>query len=152
MRSYLSRPLLGSSLPGIFLLLLAAMLSGCAAKSLGASDAFTYACKAGGECAVYLTLTNPSREADALLGAETDVAAETELHRLRIDEQGALTMQRVENIPVPAADTVELKPGSLHLMLVGLTRELKAGETFALTLMYEKGGESTIEVVVTPEN
>jgi len=38
------------------------------------------------------------------------------------------------------------------LMLVGLTRELRAGDTFDLTLLYERGHEETVQVVVMPEN
>jgi periplasmic copper chaperone A len=131
---------------------IALVLTGCAAQSLAASKAFSYACAAGGECAVYLTLTNPGREADNLVGARTDVADHAELHRLRIDEQGGLVMQIMENVPLPASRSVELKPGSMHLMLVGLTRELKTGDTFSLTLLFGKADEETIEVVVMPEN
>jgi periplasmic copper chaperone A len=137
---------------GLVLLCAVAALTGCAAKSLAATKAFSYACAAGGECGVYMILTNPGREADALVGAKTDVAARTELHKLAVDEQGGMQMQPVENIPLPASGAVELAPGSRHLMLVGLNRELKTGETFALTLLYEKGGEQTVQVVVMPEN
>ena len=50
-----------------------------------------------------------------------------------------MKMQPVENIPVPASGSVELKPGSLHVMLFGLNKELKTGDTFPLTLQVRKG-------------
>jgi periplasmic copper chaperone A len=137
---------------GLLLVCVTAVLSGCAVKSLAANDAFSYACAAGGECAVYLTVTNPSRQDDRLVGARSDVAARTELHKLIIDDEGVLAMQQVASVLVPAADTVEFKPGSLHIMLFELKRELKAGETFELTLLYEREKESTVEVLVMPEN
>ena len=56
------------------------------------------------------------------------------------------------DIPVLASGSVELKPGSLHVMLFGLNKELKAGDTFPLTLRYEKGGEHTVQVQVKTKN
>lgn len=136
----------------LVLVLLAAVLAGCAVKSLAATNAFSHACEAGGECAVYMTLTNPTRDADALVGARTSVAPRTELHKLRIDAQGGMVMEPVQNVPLPASGTVDLKPGSRHLMLVGLTRELRAGDVFDLTLLYESGREEIVQVAVMPEN
>lgn len=129
-----------------------AVSGGCAARSLTANGAFSYACAAGGECGVYLTILNPSREPDTLVAVRSDVAARAELHRLTTDEQGELTMEQVERIQVPATDKVDLKPGSLHIMLLELKKELKAGDTFALTLVYENSGENVVDVLVTPEN
>jgi periplasmic copper chaperone A len=137
---------------GVLLGLVTAVLSGCASTSLAASDAFSYACQVGDECAVYLTLTNPRREDDKLVTARTDVAARTEFHRLKINDQGVLVMQPIENVLLPAAGKVELKPGSRHIMLYDLTKELRTGDTFNLTLVYEKGGEETVEVLVRVAN
>lgn len=137
---------------GLLLVCLAVATGGCTAKSLAASDAFSYACAAGGECAVYMTLTNPGREDATLVGARSDIAARAELHRLTVDDEGMLAMQQVNTIPLPAADTVEFKPGSLHIMLYALSEDLKVGDTFDLTLLYERGEESTVEVLVMPEN
>ena len=49
-------------------------------------------------------------------------------------------------------DGPELKPGSLHVMLMKLNRDLKAGDTFNLTLKYEKAGEVPVQVKVQPAN
>jgi len=58
----------------------------------------------------------------------------------------------VENIPVPASGSVELKPGSLHIMLMKLNKDLKTGDTFPLTLKYQKAGDMTVQVKVQPAN
>lgn len=137
---------------GLLLLCVMATSSGCTVKSLAASDAFSYACAAGGDCAVYLTVANPNRQDDRLVGARSDVAARTELHKLTIDNEGFLAMQQVASVLIPARTTVEFKPGSLHIMLFELKRELKVGQTFELTLLYERERESTVEVLVMPEN
>ena len=68
------------------------------------------------------------------------------------DAAGKMVMKQVENIDVPAAGSVELKPGSFHVMMFGLSRELKVGETFPLTLKYERGADTTVQVLVQAKN
>jgi copper(I)-binding protein len=53
---------------------------------------------------------------------------------------GMMNMRQVESIPVPAKGSVELKPGGYHVMLIGLTKDLKAGDTLPVTLTFEPGG------------
>jgi len=129
-----------------------AVLSGCAGTSPAARDAFSYACAAGGDCGVFMTLTNSSSQGDTLVAAQTNVAARAELHTVAMAMEGGMKMQHIENIPVPASSSVELKPGSLHVMLFGLNKELKTGDTFPLTLRYEKSGEKTVQVQVKTKN
>lgn len=137
---------------GLLLVSVVAALAGCASKSLTASNAFSYACAAGGDCGVFMTLTNSSSQADTLVAAKTDVAARAELHTVVGDMQSGMKMQQVPNIPLPASSSVDLKPGSLHVMLFGLNKDLKTGDTFPLTLRYEQGGEATVQVQVKTKN
>ncbi|MEN9416974.1 MAG: hypothetical protein RI988_594, partial [Pseudomonadota bacterium] len=51
-------------------------------------------------------------------------------------------------IEVPPGKTVELKPGGLHVMLIGIQKPLKVGDSFPLTLRFEKAGEVQVEVPV----
>ncbi len=105
--------------------------------------------------AAYLTLVNRGAEADRLVGAATAAAAKTELH----DHQPAanqpaghaghvMEMRPVAEIPVKPGETVVLKPGALHVMLIGLKAPLKEGERFSLTLRFARAGEVTVEVPV----
>ena len=59
-----------------------------------------------------------------------------------------MRMREVDAIDLPADARVELKPGGLHLMLLGLKEPLKAGQHFPLKLRFEKAGEVTVEVDV----
>lgn len=61
---------------------------------------------------------------------------------------GAMKMRPVESVPLPAGGTVEFKPGGLHVMLLELKRDLKAGDAFAVTLKFEKAGPQTVQVTV----
>ena len=128
------------------------VLSGCAAKSPVASNGFSYASAAGGDCGAFMTIANPDGQADTLLAVKSAVSGRAELHTVVKDANGAMVMQRVESIPVPASGTTELKLGSIHVMLFGLNKEMKVGDTFPLTLTFQKGGETAVQVQVKEKN
>jgi copper(I)-binding protein len=98
--------------------------------------------------AVFMELMNEGGSDDVLVSAETDVANTVELHESKMDEEGVMKMSPVPNIPVPAGGAATLQPGGLHVMLMGLNRELAVGDKFSVTLNFEKSGPKTIEVEV----
>jgi periplasmic copper chaperone A len=59
-----------------------------------------------------------------------------------------MRMREVDAIALPTGKAVELKPGGLHIMFIGLKAPLKAGESFPLKLRFEKAGEVTVQVNV----
>lgn len=86
--------------------------------------------------AVFLQLQNKDTQAHALVSASSAVAAAVELHN-HVNEGGVMKMRKVEKIDLPAGETVALKPGSFHIMLIGLKQPLKVGETVDLSLSFE---------------
>jgi periplasmic copper chaperone A len=96
----------------------------------------------------FLTVTNHGAEADRLVGASTPVADKAELHT-HLMEDGIMKMRPVEAIDIAPGATVELKPGGLHVMLLGLKAPLTEGQTYPLTLTFAKAGTVTVEVAVT---
>ena len=87
--------------------------------------------------AAYARIENGTNHAVRLTGAETDVAGRIELHNVTMDG-GVMRMRPVAGgIEIPAGQTVELKPGSYHIMLLQLRRPLRAGETIPVTLRFE---------------
>jgi periplasmic copper chaperone A len=97
--------------------------------------------KAGtGTGAVYATLVNAGKDRDALVAATSDAAEAVEIHE-SYQESGMMKMRPVTKIDVPAGKTVEMKPGGYHIMLLNLTRDLKAGQVMELTLVFEKAGK-----------
>ena len=94
----------------------------------------------------FLKLTNGG-PADRLVSARSPASSTVELHTMRM-EGDVMRMREVEAIELPAGQTVELKPGGLHLMLMGLKAPLKAGETVPVTLKFEKAGEVTVQLKV----
>jgi hypothetical protein len=103
----------------------------------------------GASGAVFFLLHNHSEADDRLIAARSDVAQRVELHTHKDDGNGVMQMVEIEGgIPLPAGEMHELARGGDHVMLMGLTRELKDGDAFALTLVFESGAEVTLDVPV----
>ena len=101
----------------------------------------------GGTAAVYVVLTNPGTQAHALVSATSDAAKTVELHETR-NEAGVMKMRPVKSIRVPPGGKVEMKPGGYHIMLIGLTHDLKPGDTVAVTLKFDQGPEVSVDAPV----
>lgn len=126
--------------------------------------------------AAYLEIANGTEIDDVLLEASVapEVAAKVELHETIVVEDdgdagmgegssgemgqgetatsmaGApmMQMQPVEDIPVPAGETVVLEPGGLHIMMLDLVEPLEVGDTVELTLTFEQAGDVVVEAEV----
>ena len=94
----------------------------------------------------FLSITNKG-PADRLLSARAAVSKRVELHSMAM-EGDVMRMRQVDSIELPAGKTVELKPGALHMMFIGLAAPLKAGDAVPVTLKFEKAGEVTVMVNV----
>ena len=101
-----------------------------------------------GNGAAYMLLHNYSTEDDALVGASSDVAGAVEIHLSQMKADGTMEMIQQESIAVPAGGDLELKPGSYHVMLIGLKQDLKTGDEFSLTLHFTNHKDITLTVPV----
>jgi copper(I)-binding protein len=66
---------------------------------------------------------------------ETDIAESVECHEATIEDE-VMRMQPVSHIDMPAPDTVELKPGGHHILVLGLRNDLKVGDRLQVTLTF----------------
>lgn len=99
--------------------------------------------KAGGCYAALLASTD-----DRLTGGSTPRAAELQVHEMST-AGGVMRMgQMKDGLPLPAGETVSLAPGGAHIMLIGLTGPLVAGETVPLTLRFAAAPEVTVQAQV----
>ena len=111
-----------------------------AAPVLRLAGAWARTGTAGNNTAVYLTIHNDTAQADVLSGATCDAAETVEVHRSFAD--GAMMrMAPAGDVEVPANDTVKLEPGGLHVMLIGLRRDLTEGAWLPVTLRFTAAGE-----------
>ena len=95
----------------------------------------------------YVGITNAGSADDALIGIATPAAGMPMLHETVVQD-GIASMPHAMSIPVPAGQSVQLSPGGYHGMLMGLTTALKEGDSFPVTLIFEKAGEVTMNVDV----
>ena len=97
--------------------------------------------------AAFMVIENHTAKEVALVAAKTEAARATEMHKMELRNE-TMEMKKVERISIPANGKVELKSGGLHLMLIGLTKPLKAGDKVTFTLQFSNSTEKTIQAVV----
>ena len=97
--------------------------------------------------AVYLEIVNAGSAPDRLIGASSPAAAHAEPH-MHASENGIMKMRPVEAIDIGPGQHVVLKPGGFHLMLMGLTAPLAEGDSFPITLVFEKAGSIEVSAEV----
>ncbi len=103
----------------------------------------------GASGAIFFTVENHAEADDRLIGVTSEVAEKVELHTHKDDGNGVMQMLHVpEGFPIPGYGEHALARGGDHVMLMGLTRELKDGDMIAVTLVFENAGEIAIEVPV----
>lgn len=103
------------------------------------------------QAAARFLIQNTTSVDDELVAVSSPDADAVEIHRSEIDAAGRATMSEVESLAVPARSEVTFEPGGLHVMLTGLHRRLRAGETISLTLRFAEAGSRRVRLdVVDP--
>ena len=96
----------------------------------------------------YMKITNTGSTPDRLLGGATEAAKKFEIHEMRMD-RGVMTMRELASgVEIPPGATVELKPGSYHVMMMNLAKPFVKGERVKASLKFEKAGKIEIEFAV----
>ena len=98
--------------------------------------------------ALYLEVANDAEHDDALTGVVTSVSETAELHTTGTDESGVSRMEEVEEVPVPAGETVELTSGGYHVMVLDIPEPLTEGDEFTTVLTFDGGTELDLTVPV----
>ena len=73
-----------------------------------------------------------------LVAGHSNFADKVEFHEMLM-EDGMMKMRALKQIELKANTPIELKPGGLHLMLIGIKNRVKVGDTIPLTLVFEDG-------------
>ncbi len=105
--------------------------------------ATTSSARSGG---AFLTL-KATGAADRVVSASSPVAEKVELHET-IRDGNVMRMREVPQLLVPAGEKVVLQPGGQHIMLIGLKKPLNRGESFPVTITFEKAPAVTVTVTV----
>jgi copper(I)-binding protein len=135
-------------------LLLATIATGAAAHEykvgpLTIGHPWTRATPKGAAVAgAYMKITNTGTTPDRLTGGSTEIAKRFEVHEMSMDG-GVMKMRELKDgIDIAPGATVELKPGSYHIMMQDLSRPLAKGERVKGSLNFEKAGKIDIEFAV----
>ncbi|PRC93706.1 copper chaperone PCu(A)C [Solimicrobium silvestre] len=97
----------------------------------------------------FLALENTGKTDDKLIKVESSMANSVEIHNMEMVGD-VMKMREVDLIDLKAGSKISMKPGGgYHIMLIGLKKQLNAGDKFPLTLQFEKAGK--IEVMVFVE-
>ena len=91
----------------------------------------------------FMVLKNADDKDHRLVKAESPAAKVVELHE-HVNEGGVNRMRPVKDIEIKARSEAVLKPGGLHVMLIGLVRPLTEGEPVSITLTFEDGSHKLI--------
>ena len=118
-----------------------AVTARAAETTISVENAWSRATPNGAEVAIgFATIKNSSDEADRFISVTTEVAGQTQIHEMTM-EDGVMKMRQLrDGLAVPAKGEVVLKPGSYHLMLMQLKQPLKEGGHFSGTFTFEKAG------------
>lgn len=104
--------------------------------------------------AAYALIVNLTDSEDTLTSVSNTAAASVELHEMKMGAGDVMQMSPIEGgIVIPAGGAAILQPGGFHIMMIGLTGELKEGTTQDFTLTFAKAGEIklTFPVQAPPE-
>jgi len=96
----------------------------------------------------YLKITNTGSTPDKLIGGTAEFAGKFEIHEMRMANNVMQMRPVAGGIEIKPNQTVELKPGSYHLMFMGLKEPLEQGKRVKGTLVFEKAGTVDVEYTV----
>ncbi|SNZ08650.1 hypothetical protein SAMN06265182_1373 [Persephonella hydrogeniphila] len=97
--------------------------------------------------ALFMVIENNSDKTEVLKSVKTDISKMVMIHKT-VKQGDIMKMVHVHELQIPPHSKVELKPGGLHIMLMGLKRPLKVGEILEFKLVFKNAGEITVEAPV----
>ncbi|MEH2611146.1 copper chaperone PCu(A)C [Bradyrhizobium sp. AZCC 1693] len=117
-------------------------------NSIAIERAWSRATPAGAKNgAVYGTVINKGNVGDSLVGAATPVGDQVQFHSVA-EENGVSRMREMPTVDVRPGAKVTFSPGGMHIMIVGLKEPLKEGQSFPMTMTFEKVGKIDVMVPV----
>lgn len=146
----------------------ALLLTGCGSSDAGSATSDSQSSAAEAEAGAGLTITDPWAKAKeegmtgvfgiienagsepvTIVSGASDAAEAVELHETVDDGSGQMVMQEAEGgFEIPAGGSLELKPGGSHIMLMGLTGALAAGDEVSIDLTTDSGDTLTVDALV----
>ncbi|MEM7619331.1 MAG: copper chaperone PCu(A)C [Pseudomonadota bacterium] len=88
--------------------------------------------------AAYMKVHNGSKKERSIVSAKSPLFKKVELHYSKVKD-GVATMEQLAQVTIPAGKMVALKPGGLHVMLIGPNKDIKTDMMVPITLTFANG-------------
>lgn len=119
------------------------------APTLEATGAFLFAPITEAQAGGYFVMHNRGGQADTIIDISADWAERGMVHETR-EDGGRVRMSHLAKLAVPARDSVVLRPGGIHVMLMRLSRMPVEGDTVGWTVRFSSGAEVRVVAPVRP--
>ena len=97
---------------------------------------------------LYAVLTSDRDDSLVSVRVPPSVADHAELHETFTEPSGAMGMHMIAGVALPAHQPIAFKPGGLHVMLIGLTKQLAAGDTIDASFAFRNADPLVVRVGV----
>lgn len=128
------------------------LLAGCGGSGVvEVSDGWAGSMPPSAEtAAIYLTIDNGTSHAVRIVDVMSARCGAIELHESRLDDQQVMRMRPAteEALTIGSGETLEMIPGSLHVMCIDVQGPFDVGDRFDLTVDFDDGSDLTREVMV----
>jgi copper(I)-binding protein len=101
--------------------------------------------------AAYAAIENTGSEDDVLVKVAVDGVPMVQMHEMKMEGDVMKMVEMKDGLSLPVGETVELRPKSSHIMLMGLQARFKPGDNIKGTLTFAKAGVAAVDFeVVAP--
>lgn len=139
----------------LFALLLLTFLSACGgppSRSVNVTNAWLRPTSEGMAISgAYLTIQNNGNVDELLIEVSSEIAGAVEIHETQVINDIASMVPHEDGLLILAGQSIEFRPGGLHLMLLNLNTALELGETVEFTLRFESGLIVQVEAQVAEQ-
>ncbi|MGH7885311.1 MAG: copper chaperone PCu(A)C [Thermodesulfobacteriota bacterium] len=96
----------------------------------------------------YMTIMNHGNVDDTLIDIKCGCSEKVELHTTTIDSNDVARMKMIKNIKISSGETLELSPGSYHLMIMGIKNSMKEKDKVTFELNFQKQGKVIVDASI----
>ena len=96
----------------------------------------------------FVVIANKSTSPDRLITAKSPAANKVEIHEMKMDGNVMRMRELDSGLEIPPGATVQMKPGGIHIMFMGLKAPFAKDAKIPVTLVFEKAGSIDVEMVV----
>ena len=94
--------------------------------------------------ALYFEIKNNTGMEDWIVSINSTVSEKAEIHNTVIENDGSAKMVKLEEVKLPSDGSLKLQPAGMHVMLIGLKKEISAGKEYQINFNFKNSGNKTV--------